>query len=149
MKDNLPLSLVAAFLIGVAQMLALTAFWAFFPIYSPITALDLSAWIHGAWLRAAVFGIDAIMNVLLCLPAAWAILKLRPNRLAMYLLVAIVPGFMWQYQNLWMAPSQVDDWLVFVPGAILAALVLPASVLVLQMIAKSKVSDSLFNKRYE
>jgi hypothetical protein len=149
MKDNLSLSLVAAFLIGVAQMLALTAFWAFFPIYSPITALDLSAWIHGAWLRAAVFGIDAIMNVLLCLPAAWAILKLRPSRLALYLLAAVVPGFMWQYQNLWMAPSQIEDWLVYFPGAILAALMLPVSVLVLRIITKSKVSGSLFNKRYE
>lgn len=140
MKDNLPLSLVAAFLIGAAQMIALTVFWALFPAYSPITALDLSAWIHGAWLRAAVFGIDAVMNVLLCLPAAWAILKLRPGRLALYLMVAVVPGFMWQYQNLWMAPSQVDDWLVFLPGAILAALMLPASVLVVRMIAKSKTA---------
>jgi hypothetical protein len=140
MKDNLPLSLVAALLIGAAQMIALTVFWALFPAYSPITALDLSAWIHGAWLRAAVFGIDAVMNVLLCLPAAWAILKLRPGRLALYLLVAVVPGFMWQYQNLWMAPSQVHDWLVFVPGAILAALMLPASVLVVRMIAKSKTA---------
>ena len=87
-----------------------------------------------------MFGIDAVMNVLLCLPAAWAILKLRPGRLALYLLVAVVPGFMWQYQNLWMAPSQVDDWLVFLPGAILAALMLPASVLVVRMIAKSKTA---------
>jgi hypothetical protein len=140
MKDNLPLSLVAAFLIGAAQMIALTVFWALFPAYSPITALDLSAWIHGAWLRAAVFGIDAVMNVLLCLPAAWAILKLRPGRLALYLMVAVVPGFMWQYQNLWMAPSQVEDWLVFLPGAILAALMFPASVLVVRMIAKSKTA---------
>jgi hypothetical protein len=140
MKDNLPLSLVAAFLIGAAQMIALTVFWALFPAYSPITALDLSAWIHGAWLRAAVFGIDAVMNVLLCLPAAWAILKLHPGRLALYLLVAVVPSFMWQYQNLWMAPSQVEDWLVFVPGAILTALMLPASVLVVRMIAKSKTA---------
>ena|SRR3990167_6006040 len=140
MKDNLPISLVAAFVVGAVQLGALIHFWTYFPIYSPITPLGISAWIHGSFSWPTIFVIDTIINLILCLPAAWVILKLRPQRWVIYLVVAVVPGFLWQFENFWLDPSLFQQWRMFLPGAITAALTLPASFLILRHFTKHQAS---------
>jgi hypothetical protein len=79
-----------------------------------------------------IFLSDFLTNVTLCLPAAFAICRLKPPRLPVYLGVAIVPGFIWQYWLFFTDTSLLKDWAMFMPGVLLAIVPLPIAALLLR-----------------
>ncbi len=95
----------------------------------------------GISLHASIFLIDVLINVSLCLPAAYAICRLSPGKLLVYLPLAVIPGFIWQYRLFFEDSTLFRDWAIFVPGVMLALFSLPLAVL--------RCSDNSFRKNYD
>src|SRR5262245_47339364 len=85
------MSLLVAILIGLVQMYILGRLWAYVSIFTPLPHLLLAVGLRGTALYAAVFLSDLLVNVLFCLPAAYAICKLKPPLMFLYLVLAVVP----------------------------------------------------------
>ena len=126
-SDNFPLALLAAALLGIVQLYVLLYCWNYIAIYSPIPRLLLSLGATGLPLRALLLVLDFAVSVALCLPAAFALCWLRPRRLFVYLTVAVVPGFLWQYALFFQNPSAFQEFGQFIPGVVSALLMLPVA----------------------
>ena len=92
--QSVAVSGLAAILLGAAQCYFALYCWAYIAAYSPLPhwLLDLGL---RASVRAVVFPVDFLTAVVLSLPAGFLLTKLRPARLGLYLLLAVVPGFIW------------------------------------------------------
>jgi hypothetical protein len=128
------ISLVAAALLGIVQMYLLTFLWGYISAYTPLPRWLLTLGLKGTALHIAVFLSDSLLNVIFCLPAAYAICRLKPPRLPVYLILAIVPGFIWQYRLFFTDTSLLKDWAIFVPGVLLALVPLPLAALLLRRV---------------
>lgn len=125
-------SFLAAVLIGLVQMYILMRLWLYISIYTPLPNWFHTLGLRGGVLHLTVFLSDALVNVLFCLPAAYAICKLKPPRLFVYLILAIAPGFIWQYRLFFVDPPTFHNWALFVPGVLLTLLPLPLAALVVR-----------------
>lgn len=128
------LSLITAALIGVAQMYLLTILWGHISAHNPFPRWLFTLGLKGSVLHTVVFLSDALLNVILCLPAAYALCRLKPPRLLVYLIVAIVPGFLWGYRLFFTDASLVRYWPMFIPGLLLALLPLPLAALLVRRV---------------
>jgi hypothetical protein len=126
-------SFLAAFVIGLAQMYILVRLWGYISVYTPLATWFLALGLGGTGLRAAVFFSDALCNVVFCLPAAYVLCKLKPPVLFVYLILAIAPGFIWQYRLLLLDPPALKNWLIFIPGVLLTLLPLPLATLAMRL----------------
>ena len=126
-SGSVPLALFAAALIGIVQLYVLLYCWNYVAVYSPIPRLLLSLGARGLPLRVLLFVLDFVVSVALCLPAAFALCQLRPRRLFVYLTVAVVPGFLWQYALFFQNPPAFQEFGQFVPGIVSALLMLPVA----------------------
>ena len=128
------MSLVAAALLGIAQMYLLTILWGYMSVYTPLPTWLLALGLKGTALHAVVFLSDSLLNVIVCLPAAYAICRLKPPRLPVYLILAIVPSFIWQYRLFFTDTSLLKNWAMYVPGVLLALVPLPLAALLLRRV---------------
>jgi hypothetical protein len=133
---NFPVAIAVAALIGILQTFVLLYCWAYIRAYNPLPAWLIRQGVRGFAFFALITCADLVLNVLLCLPAAYAICKLRPAKLAAYLPAAVVPGFVWQYAPLLSAPV-VMPLSQFIPGILSAIVMLPLAVLVVRRAAAS------------
>ncbi|MEO6923870.1 MAG: hypothetical protein ABI142_08595, partial [Bryocella sp.] len=69
-SENLPVALVLAICVGVAQFFLLAFCWSYIDVYSPRPNWLASIGITGFTWRALLYLLDTIVNVVLCLPAA-------------------------------------------------------------------------------
>lgn len=92
---TLPASAVLATFLGIAQCYFLLFCWAYIAAYSPLPRWLIDLGLHGKTFRAVLFPLDFFTSVVLSLPAAFALLQLRPSKPWLYLLLAVVPGFVW------------------------------------------------------
>ena len=102
---NLPFGIAAAVAIGIAQTLLMLYCWAYIAAYTPLPHWLLSLGIHGTFFYTLVFIADFLTSVVLCLPAAAVLRQLRPKRLPIYLVAAVIPGVLWQYRLVFQDPS--------------------------------------------
>jgi hypothetical protein len=127
--DNVFLSVAASALIGLVQTAFLVFLWVFISVYTPVPHWLSSLGLRGAPHLAIQDALDFIVNVLLCLPAAFVISRLRPRKALLYLAVAVIPGFVWQYSYLFQHPPAMHELGSFVPGILSALLMLPVAAL--------------------
>ena len=139
-SDNLPLSLVAAIAIGLVQMFVMIHFWNGMTLYVQHVPWLVANGVTGSSLKALLFVFDTAINLLLCLPAAFSLCALRPQRLAIYLAAAVIPGFLWQYRLFFSDSALFDNWKIFIPGVLVAALTLPLAVLVVRLLASRRAT---------
>jgi hypothetical protein len=122
---QLTLSILAAVIIGLVLTIFVIAARAYIQIYFSITnwliPLDLSR----ALFITSVYIYDLFLNILLCIPAAYLLSRLQPQKLALYLALAVLPGFIWQHSNLFTNPTTFSPFLTYVPGITMALLMLP------------------------
>ena len=130
-NDNIYLSIFVAVVIGIAQLFLLSYCWLFIAAYSPFPNWVLEAGIRGAAFHIVFFTYDLLVNVVLSLPAAYALCKLRPNKLLVYLPFAVIPGFIWLYRLAFTSPYSFDSWTLFLPGAFSTIFMLPIAVLII------------------
>jgi hypothetical protein len=95
-----PISLVSAAVIGLANYYVLVFMWGYIAMYSPLPQWLVGAGLSGGELRAVLVPFDLLVSVLLSLPAAYLICRLRPSRLRWYLSVAIVVSVLWGNRTL-------------------------------------------------
>ena len=141
-RNRSSMSLVAAALLGIAQMYLLTILWGYISAYTPLPRWLLTLGLKGIALHAAVFLSDSLLNVIFCLPAAYAICRLKPPRLSVYLILAIVPGFIWQYRLFFTETSLLRNWVMFVPGVLLALVPLPLAALPFRRVLVHRASNN-------
>jgi hypothetical protein len=132
--NRFSMSLVAAALLGIVQMYLLTILWGYISAYTPLPRWLLTLGLKGTALHTVVFLSDSLLNVIFCLPAAYAICRLKPPRLTVYLILAIVPGFIWQCRLFFTDTSLLKNWAMFVPGVLLALVPLPLAALLLRRV---------------
>lgn len=122
---------VLAILIGFAHTLFIIECWAYIAVHSHLPSWLMDQGVVGQPLHVVLFVTDMLVNILLCLPAAYLLSKLQPSKLALYLVLAVVPGFLWQYQGLF--TSQLPpSLLTLVPGMLLVIVSLPITVLLIK-----------------
>ena len=92
--QRLPISAAAAVLVGIVQCYFLLFCWAYIAAHSPLPRWLIDLGLRES-LRAVLFPIDFLTSVALSLPAAFVLTKLRPAKLWLYLLLAVIPGFIW------------------------------------------------------
>ena len=136
------MSLVAAALLGIAQMYLLTILWGYISAYTPLPRWLLTLGLKGTAFHAVVFLSDSLLNVIFCLAAAYGICRLRPPRLPVYLILAIVPGFIWQYRLFFNDTSLLKHWAMFVPGVLLALVPLPLAALLLRRVLDHRAPNN-------
>jgi hypothetical protein len=125
-------SLVAAVLLAIGQGCLLALLWGYISADTPLPRWLLTHGLKGTPLHAVVFLSDFLLNVVFSLPVAYAICRLKPPRLPTYLILAIVPGFIWQYRLLLTATPLLVPWTAFVPGVVIALAPLPLVALLLR-----------------
>ena len=130
------ISCAVAVLIGVIQAVLLTYCWIYIAIYNPLPLWLVHSHITGVPNRVLVGIVDFVINVLLCLPAAYAICKLRPRKLSVYVPLAVVPVFLWAYWPV-LGPLPIEPWSAYIPGALSVLLMLPVAVFLLRRITAS------------
>src|SRR5690606_1812557 len=96
----------------------------------------------GATFKGVLFSADFLTNVVLCAPAAYLLCKLRPAKLWVYLAAALLPGFLWQYRLVLGDIALLRNWQMFLPGALLAVLPLPATALIIRRLVGGAPNNS-------
>ena len=75
--------------IGALLTLFLTWIWAYIAAMSPIPALFARSGLTGSGFLAAVLASDFLINLVLCVPAAWALLRLGTGRIRVHTALAL------------------------------------------------------------
>lgn len=131
---SLLFSVLTSVVLGIAQATLLMLVWGYLAVSSPLLGWLLELGLRGAALRAVLFPIDFLTNVVLSLPVAWVLLSLRPARPWLFLAIAVAPYFLWLNLPLVGSSTLAEFWPSFVPGWVQELLALPAAALFLRLI---------------
>ncbi|WP_457095883.1 hypothetical protein [Lysobacter sp. P5_B9] len=140
---TLPVSATVAVLVGLAQAYFLLLCWAYIGAYSPLPRWLIGLGLHGPSLRAVVLVIDFLTSVILCIPAALVLLRLRPAKIWLYLALAVVPSFVWLNYHL-VGTSNLGG---FVLGWLPELLALPGAAWLLHFLGISGASNNSFKPK--
>jgi hypothetical protein len=140
---TLPASAAISVAVGLAQMYLLLFCWAYIGAYSPMLGWLSSLGLHGSAVRAAIFPFDLLASIVLCIPAALVLLRLRPAKIWLYLTLAVVPSFMWLNRQLVGAPNLGD----FVLGWLPELLALPAATWLVRFVGKRGAPNNSFKPK--
>ncbi len=130
--QSLPVSMSLAAIVGAFHTYLIIWAWAYIVVYTPLPEWLISQGVTGPSFKISLFPADLLTNMLLSIPAAYVLCKLRPAKLWVYLLVALLPGFLWQYHLVLGDFALIQNWQIYLPGAALALLPLPATALLIQ-----------------
>lgn len=134
MNRQLLISAAAAILLGIAQWYFLAFCWAYISAYSPVAGWLASSGVLGAALPAVLWPLDLLVSVILSLPVAFVLLKLRPRKLWLYLLLAVAPGFLWLNRDLIVSPYFGQFAWSFAAGWLQQLLALPLAAWFLRVV---------------
>ena len=140
---TLPASAAIAVAVGLAQTYFLLFCWAYIGAYSPILGWLAGLGLHGSAIRAAIFPFDFLTSVVLCIPAALVLLRLRPARLWLYLVLAVIPSFIWLNRQL----VGASDLGGFVLGWLPELFALPAAAWLVHFIGKRGAPNNSFKPK--
>lgn len=141
-------SIPIALAIGVIHAILLTMVWALALVYiSPIPFLaDLG--LSRISIHTVVWIKDMLINILLSFPAAFLITRLRPRNLPLYVFVAVIPMFMWQYRGVFIAEaSPIANWIAYFPGMAMTLLMLPLALAVLAWFSNTRGPNNVFKRK--
>jgi len=82
-------------IIGFIYFYGVKVFWAYFPNVNPITNGLLSCCAADSWVRSAIHVHDIIVNILLCIPLAIFLIKLKSEKLWLLVMAALIPSFIY------------------------------------------------------
>jgi len=87
-------------LVGGAFYYFLAYFWAYFPDINPIFRGLISCCSATSWFRPTLLAHDIFINILLSIPLALFIVKLKPKNVWMYVLSAVLTIFVAGHHHL-------------------------------------------------
>lgn len=149
MNRRLLISGAAAVLLGVAQWYFLAFCWAYISAYSPVTAWLASSGIFGGALPVILWPLDLLVSVILSLPVASVLLQLRPAKLRLYLLLAVVPAFLWLNRGAVVGPHFGEFALLFAAGWVQQLLALPLAALLVRAVIGPGAPNISFKRTRE
>lgn len=121
--------------------------WAFLPRYNPITQwlLETYAGTDDNLYYVLVNTHDAIVNVLLALPIAYLITRIRPDRRWLFVAAIVLAMFLWDYRLVLFERRDFFDFILssnqaFV-GFILYVLYLPFAMFFVSVFERRKLRD--------
>jgi hypothetical protein len=132
-SDNFFMAASIALAVGILQTILLLYLWTCMATYSPVSTWLVSHGVTGLSLRRIVFIVDWLINISLCLPAAYVLCKLRPRKLPVYLIFAVVPSFLWQYRLVFIEPAAFSNFTAFLPGILSAVFMLPVATAIVRL----------------
>lgn len=138
----LPTSVFLATLIGAIHAYLLTWAWAYIALCTPLPHWLISHGFTGTSFRGVLFSTDFLINMLLCVPAAYLLCKLRPDKLWTYLVAAILPGVLWEYRLAFVDITLFSNWKLFLPGVIHAVLPLPVTAMLIRRFVMGAPNNS-------
>lgn len=151
MKSSFTASVCAAMIVGVVHTRFLVFCWAYIGAYTPLLRWLADLGLEGASLRAVLYPIDFLTNLALSLPFALLLVKLRPSNLALLLVVAVVPSFLWHNYYLIDSSIVTEFWPSFLFGWIQQLLALPVATLLVHRLSKPRspnvLQDDALNAR--
>jgi hypothetical protein len=137
--ESLPISVTASIFLGVIQWLLLTLIWTFIALYTPVPQWLVDLGILGSAFYSILFVSDFLLNILFCLPVAFVICRLRPEKIVLYTALAVVPAFVWTNRLLISEPERLTlfvPWYSFVPGWIFGLVSIPLAVFIVNRLTK-------------
>jgi hypothetical protein len=132
-SDNFFLAAPIALALGALQTILLLYSWNYLAVYSPIPSWLVTHGITGFSWKAILYAQDWLINIMLCLPAAYVLCKLRPRKIFVYAVLAVVPSFLWQYRLVFVDPAAFSNTMAFLPGILSTAFMLPAAVALVRL----------------
>ena len=91
--NQLSKQLLASALVGFVYFYAVKVLWAYLPNINPITKLLFSCCTSEPWFALVVHAHDVAVNILLCIPLAIFLVKLKSEKLWLCALLAVIPNF--------------------------------------------------------
>ncbi len=143
MKPNFSLSISIALVTGLVHEYLLIYVWGYIAAYSPLIRWLPNLGLRGDSLRVVVSAFDLITNVFLSLPAAYVLIKLRPARLPLFLLVAILPAFILLNAPLISTVMVAEYWRFIVLSWTQQCAALPIAAYLLHFITRPGMPDAL------
>lgn len=140
---GLPISIASSILIGIVQSFLLVVIWYYIAVYTPVPRWLVDLGILGFAYRAILFALDFLINVVLCLPAAYVICKLRPQKLSLYTSLSVLPAFLWWNRLLISEPERLNlfvPWYTYVPGWVIGLVPIPVAVFIIYRLTKRSSS---------
>jgi hypothetical protein len=132
--DNFFVAATVALVVGTLQVILLRYSWDYLAVHSPIPSWLATHGVTGFSWKAILYAQDWLFNVALCLPAAYILCELRPRKLFVYLVLAVVPGFLWQYRLVFVDPAAFGNVMTFLPVILLTAFMLPVAVALVHLV---------------
>lgn len=129
-------SIAIAILLGVVQTNFLLFCWGYIAAHSPMVHWLVGLGLQHGTLHGVLLPIDFTISVLLSMPAAFALVKLRPAKLGIWLVCAVVPSFLALNYHLVSDPLLGKMWLSFVPGWVSELLALPVAAWLMRFMLK-------------
>ena len=138
------ISAVAAVLAGIAQTYLLLATWDYINAYSSLASALLTLGLRGTPLYAVSFVLGFLLTTVLSLPAAFLLTKLRPAKLTIYLLCAVMPSFIWINRSLLDNSFWLTYFGTFALGWVTELLALPFATWLLRKTKKPSAPNNSF-----
>jgi hypothetical protein len=132
-SDNFFIATSVALAVGILQTILLLYLWTYIAAYSAVSPWLVAHGVTSLSLPWTLSMVDSLINILLCLPAAYILCKLRPRKLPLYLILAVVPGFLWQYRLVFVQPAAFSNFTAFLPGILSAVFMLPVATAIVRL----------------
>lgn len=139
-RSSFFISLGLAVLIGVAQLYFIGYCLAYLTAYVPAASWLHSIGLRGPLLYGVVLVFEALLNLVLCVPGAFALYLLKPRRTYVYVLAAVLPAFVWQFLDVFRNTAGLSYWEFYLPGAALALFALPVTVYIFGRVVGERVA---------
>ena len=132
-SDNFFVAALIALAVGILQTILLLYAWDYLAVHSPIPSWLATHGVTGFSWEVLLYAQDWLINITLCLPAAYVLCKLRPRKTFAYLVLAVVPSFFWQNRLVFVDPAAFSNTMAFLPGILLTAFMLPIAVALVRL----------------
>ena len=145
-NKTFPFALVIACLIGGVQIYWLIEVFSFFVMYAmPLEWLGILG-LRGTPLTFGVAIVDLIIATVFSIPAAFVLLKLQPQKIIIFVTLAVITGFLMMYGSLFINPSRLFElWPGVMMGWINLLLPIPLAVLLLRKPLLPKTPNKSLN----
>ncbi len=123
-------------LLGAGFYYLLIYFWGYFPNVNPLFQWLLSCCAEAVWFRPVIYLQDIVINILLCVPLALIIFRLKPINIWVCAFFTVLPIFFLGSYHLFIPELAHFNLRHFAMGWVMELFSLPAAMLVLILMGK-------------